>query len=174
MTNAKTPQPEIADLGLVGYDYFAQELNVRPSTIRTYANGTEKQRLIDFPLPVTGPNSRQPLFRKEAADTFISNRRAGSTTGKGRVKPATLTKTQRTALQAAAATLGHEIKLDDRRAVREAIYGELDLPVITITKNEQLPAVDTPTIKKLYKQTEHPFLHHLLTYRGIDTPTTTS
>ena len=102
MTTTKAPQPEIADLGLVGYDYFAQELNVRLSTIRTYANGTEKQRLVDFPLPVTGPNSRQPLFRKDAADTFISNRRAGSATGKGRVKPAALTKTQRAALQAAA------------------------------------------------------------------------
>ena len=166
-----TTKPNIADLGLVGYDYFAEELNVRPSTIRTYANGTEKQRLVDFPLPVTGPNSRQPLFRKDAADTFINNRRAGSTTGKGRVKPATLTKTQRAALTNAAASLGHEINLDNRRAVREAIYTELNLPVINTTKNEQLPAVDTATIKKLYKQTEHPFLSHLLTYRGIDIPT---
>jgi len=166
-----TTEPNIADLGLVGYDYFAEELNVRPSTIRTYANGTEKQRLVDFPLPVTGPNSRQPLFRKDAADTFINSRRAGSTTGKGRVKPATLTKTQRAALTDAAATLGHEIKLEDRRAVREAIYTELNLPVINTTKNEQLPAVDTATIKKLYKQTGHPFLQQLLTYRGIDVAT---
>lgn len=166
-----TNDPSTLDIGLVGYDYFAQELNVRPSTIRTYANGTDKQRLADFPQPVRLPGVRQPLFRKEDADTFIATRRAGSTTGKGRVKPTTLTEEQRAALVNAAEILGHEIKLDDRRAVRQAIYEELELPVLRTTQNEELPAVDTATIKKLHKQTQHAFLRQLLTYRGVDVPT---
>ena len=171
MTTKTNTEPEITDLGLVDYGYFARELNVRVSTVRTYANGPEKQRLGNFPEPATVVGNRTPLFRKDEADTFIATRRAGSTTGKGKVKTTTLTDDQRAALSSAAAILGHEIKLDDRRAVRQAIYEELELPVLHTTKNEELPAVDTATIKKLYKQTQHAFLGQLLTYRGIDTPT---
>lgn len=167
---ATADEPEITSLGLVGYDYFARELGVRLSTIRTYANGSEKQRLANFPAPVTPPGSRQPLWKKEAADDFIAVRRAGSTTGKGRVKPVALTKAQRAALRDASEILGHEIQLDDRRAVRQAVYEELELPVLRTTKNEELPAVDTATIKKLYKQTGHVFLSHLLMFRGVEVP----
>jgi len=171
MTTKTNTEPEITTLGLVDYGYFARELNVRVSTVRTYANGPERQRLDSFPEPATTVGNRTPLFRKDEADTFIATRRAGSTTGKGRLKTTTLTDAQRTALTNAAQLTGREIKLDDRRAVRQVIYEELELPVLRTTKKENLPSVDTATIKKLYKQTGHEFLRQLLTYRGVDVPT---
>lgn len=162
------PLQQITDVELVGYDYFAKELDVQLRTIYAYASETNAQRLENFPRPITPAGYRQPLFTKTAADEFIQSRRAGSTTGKGRVKARPLTKAQRAAFPAAAGILGREVDLHDRRAVRAAIYEDLALPVLNTSEKEGLPAVDTATIKKLYKQTGHPFLHQLLIYRGVD------
>lgn len=166
---AKTnPVQQIAGAELVGYDYFAKELDVQLRTIYAYASETNAQRLENFPRPITPAGHRQPLFDKADADRFIAERRAGSTTGKGRVKARPLTKAQRAAVPAAAKILGREIDLRDRVALRAAIYDDLALPVIATSQKAQVPAVDTATIKKLYKQTEHPFLQQLLIYRGVD------
>lgn len=162
--------PQIADVELVGYDYFAEELNVQVRTIRAYAAGTKAARLDYFPKPATPPGHRQPLFLKTDADEFIAARRgrSGAAYGRGRLKPAALTKKQRGARLEATKILGREIDLDDRRAVEGAVYDDLALPVLRTTKNEGRPSVNTTTIEKLYKQTGHPFLHQLLTYRGVD------
>lgn len=165
------PLQQITDVELVGYDYFAKELDVQLRTIYAYASETNAQRLENFPRPITPAGHRQPLFTKIAADEFIESRRAGSTTGKGRVKARPLTQAQVDALEEAARILGREIDLRDRRALRAAIYDQLALPVLNTSEKEGLPAVDTATIKKLHKQTGHPFLHQLLIYRGIDVAT---
>lgn len=162
------PLQQITDVELVGYDYFAKELDVQLRTIYAYASETNAQRLESFPRPVTPAGHRQPLFTKTAADEFIATRRAGSTTGKGRVKARPLTQAQLDALEEASRILGREIDLRDRRALRTAIYDQLSLPVLNTSEKEGLPAVDTATIKKLHKQTGHPFLHQLLTFRGLD------
>ena len=162
------PLQQVTDVELVGYDYFAKELDVQLRTIYAYASETNAQRLDNFPRPVTPAGHRQPLFTKTAADEFIATRRAGSTTGKGRVKARPLEKAQLDALEEAARILGREIDLRDRRALRTAIYDQLGLPVLNTSEKEGLPAVDTATIKKLYKQTGHPFLQQLLTFRGLD------
>lgn len=162
------PLQQITDVELVGYDYFAKELDVQLRTIYAYASETNAQRLENFPRPITPAGHRQPLFTKTAADEFIESRRAGSTTGKGRVKARPLTQAQVDALEEAARILGREIDLRDRRALRAAIYDQLALPVLNTSEKEGLPAVDTATIKKLHKQTGHPFLYQLLTFRGLD------
>ncbi len=162
------PLQQITDVELVGYDYFAKELDVQLRTIYAYASETNAQRLESFPRPITPAGHRQPLFEKTAADKFIAERRAGSTTGKGRVKAHPLTEAQRYAVPAAAQILGREIDLRDRVAVRSAIYDDLELPVIATSEKAQVPAIDTATIKKLYKQTGHPFLEQLLIFRGVD------
>ncbi|MGC5172991.1 hypothetical protein ACLQ2Q_20320 [Microbacterium sp. DT81.1] len=162
------PLQQITDVELVGYDYFAKELDVQLRTIYAYASETNAQRLENFPRPITPAGHRQPLFTKTAADEFIESRRAGSTTGKGRVKARPLTQAEVDALEEAARILGREIDLRDRRALRAAIYDQLALPVLNTSEKEGLPAVDTVTIKKLHKQTGHPFLYQLLTFRGLD------
>ena len=96
------PVQQIAGAELVGYDYFAKELDVQLRTIYAYASETNAQRLENFPRPITPAGHRQPLFDKADADRFIAERRAGSTTGKGRVKARPLTKAQRAAVPAAA------------------------------------------------------------------------
>lgn len=157
------------DLDLVGYDYFAEQLGIRLGTVYSYASEKHALRLEYFPRPITPKGHRSPLFLKSDADAFIRLRQQGSTTGKGRVKPSSLTEQQRAAADAATVALGHEIDLEDRVAVRKAIYDELNLPVLTTTKAGR-PAITHAALKKLYKQTHHPFLYQVLTYRGIDIP----
>lgn len=161
------PLQDYTDVELVGYDYFAEQLSVGLRTIYAYASEKNAQRLEDFPRPVTPPKHRQPLFRRDQADEFIARRKAGSPTRKGRVKPTELTPEQQSATWDAGSILGHEINLEDRTQLREAIYGELKLPVLTTTKERGEPAITHAALKKLYKKTGHPFLFQVLTYRGI-------
>jgi len=162
--------PQIADVELVGYDYFAEKLNVQQRTIRAYAAGTKAARLDYFPKPATPRGYRQPLFLKADADQFIAERRgrSGAAYGRGRLKPAALTKKQRAARSEAFSILGGPINLDDHRPVRSVIYLGLELPVLHTTKKGSLASVNTTTIEELYKQTGHPFLYQLLTYRGVN------
>ena len=161
------PLQDITTVELVGYDYFAQELGVQLRTLYAYASEKNAQRLDDFPKPVTPKGHRQPLFTKADADAFLERRRAGSPTGKGRVRPAALSSDQRAAAIEATAILGREIDLENRNQLRQAIYDDLSLPVVRTTKESGLPSITTMTLKKLYKQTGHPFLQQLLIYRGI-------
>lgn len=153
---------------VVGYGYFAKALNVGLRTLYAYASETNAQRLANFPRPVTPADYRTPLFAKTDADRFIEERLAGSSSGKGRVKALPLTREQQDAASEAGKILGHGIDLHDREAVRSAIYDELKLPVSATTKETQLPSVNTATVKRLFKQTQHPFLRELLVYRGVN------
>ena len=152
---------------LVGYSYFADKLHLQLKTIYAYANPNNQQHLPNFPSPVTPKGHRQPLFTREDADRFIRERRAGSPTGKGRVKPTSLTKQQREAATKATEILGREIDLESRSALREAIYDDLQLPVIHAAEKSKLPSVATETLRELAEQTKHPFLEQVLIYRGV-------
>ncbi|MGO1627498.1 MAG: hypothetical protein ACTHX2_01680 [Microbacterium sp.] len=85
---------ELTDTSLVGYDYFAEHLNVKLSTVHIYATAkSAPQRKPGFPEPVTHLPGRgghpSPRFRKQDADRFIRERIAQATDRKGRLKAST-------------------------------------------------------------------------------------
>lgn len=72
---------ELTSPDLVGYDYFAEQLDLDVKTIRIYATSKSKSnRVTDFPAPAGSVRGRgghpSPRFRKGDADKFIAGRRA--------------------------------------------------------------------------------------------------
>jgi DNA polymerase I-like protein with 3'-5' exonuclease and polymerase domains len=69
-----------------------------------------------------------------------------------------------TAYLEATAELGREIDLDSPKAVREAIFGQLQLPATVSTS--QGPSIATPALTELHMMTGSPFVAALLRYRA--------
>lgn len=71
----------------------------------------------------------------------------------------------RQAAEEAYAVIGKEINLGSPKQLQVVLFDELDMPKTKRTKTGY--TTDADALEKLYEQTEHPFLQHLLRHRDV-------
>lgn len=67
------------------------------------------------------------------------------------------------AQQSAFDAIGHEVNLGSPKQLQAVLFDELDMPKTRKTKSGY--TTDAEALAKLYEQTQHPFLEHLLAHR---------
>lgn len=150
---------------LVGYDYFAARLLVSEHAVHLLASRDES-----FPAPVTPSGDRFPRWRQADAEAYCERRLQGGSSSRGRVRAATLGDAEREAAQKAIALLGREINLASPRQLREALFGDMQLPATTATSRG--PSVSTSELVKLHERHPNEFLRLVLRFRGVDVDAT--